>query len=158
MKPGAAALIIVFTVMSINSAVAGGRHGQHYNSHSRAYGQHYKNHSWRRGHYYKKHYRKRGYYSYGPRRYYGHYNSHRDSAAYALGGLVIGGILGSILSNSYHSSGHSSYSAPVYINPYPVNKSVRPGYMLQENGVCYAVSYVNEGKQILSPVSPGNCE
>jgi len=158
MKFGAAALIIVFTVMSINSAVAGDRHGRHYNSHSRGYGQHYKSHSRRHGYYYKNHHRGHRSYSYGPRRYYGHYDRHGDYAAYALGGLVIGGILGSTLSNSYHSSRHSSYSAPVYINPYPVNKSVRPGYMLQANGVCYAVSYVNEGKQILSPVSPSNCE
>ena len=113
MKLGAAALIIVFTIMNINYAIASGRHGHghHYNKHygnhghqykNRGHGQHYKKHYRGRGHHYNKH-RGHGHYSYGPRRYYGHYDNHGNYVAYALGGLVVGGILGATLSNSYHN-------------------------------------------------------
>lgn len=145
MKFGAAALIIVFTLISINSAVADGRRG---------YGHHYRGHG-----YYKNHYRGHRRYSNGPRRYYRHYDKHGDYAAYALGGLVIGGILGATLTNSYNNGArYTTYRETVYVNPYPVNNVVQPAYMMQPNGICYAVSQVNNGDLVLSPVAPGNCQ
>ena len=102
MKLGAAALIIVFTVMNINYAIASGRHGHghHYNKHYGNHGHQYKNRG--HGHHYNKH-RGHGHYSYAPRRYYSHYDSHGDYVAYALGGLIVGGILGTTLTNSYNN-------------------------------------------------------
>ena len=138
MKLRAAVLIIVFAIMSINLAVADRRYNRHYNNHYRGHGHHYNN--YHRGH---------GYYSYGPRRYDGHY--YGDYAAYALGGLIIGGILGATLTNSYNRG-------PVYVYPNSASSAVQPSYVLQPNGICYVVSYVNNGNLVLSPVSPGNCQ
>ena len=147
MKLGAVVLIIVFAVMSINHAVADRRYNRHYNNHYRGHGHHYNKH---RGH---------GYYSYGPRRYYGHYDSHGDYVAYALGGLIVGGILGATLTSSYNNeTRYSNYREPVYVNPNPASNAVQPSYVLQPNGICYVVSQVSNGNLVLSPVSPGNCQ
>ena len=153
MKHGLVALVIIFTVMSINSAVAGGRHGNRYNSHSRGHGNYYNYH---RGH---------GRHSYGPRRYYGsrraygYYDSHGDYWAYALGGLVVGGVLGAAVANSYNNQPqYYNYGGPVYVNPNPASNAVHPTYVLQPDGICYVVNAVNNGNLVLSPVSPGNCQ
>ena len=143
MKFGTAALIIVLSVTSINYAVADRRHGHKYNR-----GQ---------GHY-KNHYRGHGHYSYGPRRYYGYYDRGGDYWAYALGGLVVGGVLGATIANSYNEPRYSTYSERVYVNPNPASNAVQPSYVLQPNGICYVVSQVNNGNLVLSPVSPGNCQ
>ena len=152
MKHGLAALIIVFTVMSINSAIADGRRGNRYNKHSRGHG-HYKY----RGH--------GGRYAYGPRRYYGsrrgygYYDRNGDYWAYALGGLVVGGVLGATIANSYNNQPrYYNYGGPVYVTPNPASNAVHPTYVLQPDGICYVVSQVNNGNLVLSPVSPGNCQ
>ena len=149
MKFGTAALIIILSVTSINYAVADRRHGHNYN----------------RGHgHYKNYYRGHGRYSYGPhryygpRRYYGHYDRHGDYWAYALGGLVVGGVLGATLANSYNEPRYYNYREPVYVNPNPASNAVQPSYVLQPNGICYVVNTVNNGNLVLSPVSPGNCQ
>ena len=139
--------------MCRNYAFAGGRHGHHYNKPYRGHG-HYKNN-----------YRGHGHYSYGPRRYYGsrrHYGYYdRDGGywAYALGGLVVGGVLGATLANSYNNeSRYSNYSVPVYVYPNPASNAVQPSYVLQPDGICYVVNSVSNGNLVLSPVSPGNCQ
>ena len=151
MKFGAVVLIIVLSITSINYAVADRRHGHNYN---RGHG-HYKNYYRGRGH---------GHYSYGPRRnygsrgYYGYYDRGGDYWAYALGGLVVGGVLGATLANSYNEPRYSTYSERVYVYPNPASNAVQPSYVLQPNGICYVVNAGNNGNLVLSPVSPGNCQ
>lgn len=147
MKLETMALIIILAVMNINYAVAGGRHGHHYGSHGYQYKNHYRGHR----HHYNNHYRGRSYYSYGPRRYYRYYDNHEYYAAYALGGLIVGGVLGSTLSNSYYNGTQTN------VNPTSSNV-VQPSYVLQPNGICYAVSSIDNGNLVLSPVSPGYCQ
>ena len=145
MKAGTVILSIIFTIMNITPVLASGRHGNHYNKH---------NH--RNRHYYGDHgHRNYNRYSYGRHRY---YDDHNDYAAYALGGLVVGGILGAAINNSYNAgAGNSNYNQPVYSHPRSVNNGVQPSYVIQPDGICYLVSHVNNGSLVLSPVASTNC-
>lgn len=148
MKFGTIILSFIFVVMSINSAVAGGNHRRHHN---------YKHHNHGHGH---KHYKYRypRYNSYRSHGHHGHYSDHGDNFAYALGGLVLGGIIGATISNSNNSrSQYSNYTEQVYTPSYPANRRRSSNYMASE-GNCYAISHVNNGNLVLSPVSSGNCK
>ncbi|MCK5122344.1 MAG: hypothetical protein KAQ91_10185 [Methylococcales bacterium] len=156
MKSGIIVLSIIFVAMNFNSALADSKRGRSYKTPYRGHGQSYNNPYRGHGQSYNKHNRGYGHYPYGPSKYYGDY--YGDYALYALGGLIIGGIIGSTLSNTYNDrSRYSTYSEQVYVNPYPVNSATKPTYTMQPNGICYVVNYVNNGNLVLSPVPSGNC-
>jgi hypothetical protein len=129
-------LTIVFTMMSISPATAGHRH--HYDSHD------YYNHN-------------HGYhneYNHGRRR------NHNNNAAYAIGGLIVGGIIATVLTNNLNSGNRrSSYNQPAYTNnARPANYSSSKNYMLQPDGSCYIVSHVVNGSLVLNPTAYRNCQ
>jgi len=150
MKLGTSVLTIIFLVMNINSAFADRRHN-HYQ-----YNNHYRNH----GHSYNAHRHNRfRHYNHWPRRHYSHYHTHGHYAAYALGGLVIGGILGTIINNNYsNESQHSNYNVKLHTTPSQVNIPIKSSFILQPDGSCYVIDHVSNGSLILSPVSSGNCQ
>jgi len=141
MKLRTIVLGIIFTAMSINTTFADRRYNRHYSNH---YPSHrYYSNSHRRSHF--------RHYNHGPRRYYNHY--HGDYAAFALGGLIVGGILGTAINNSYNESRH-----PAYTNPVPTNSAIKQSFILQPDGSCYVISHVNNGRLVLSPVASANCQ
>lgn len=148
MKLSAWAISLIFAMMSVNPALARSRHGHGY---GHGHGHHSYNHYRGHGHHY-------GHRSYGHRSY-GHYGFHGNHVAYALGGLVVGGILGATLSNSHYNAPRDrGYRERTYSNPYAVTNNIQPSYIRQPNGGCYVVSHVNNGNIVLSPASPGNCQ
>ncbi len=145
MKFKVCALSSIFLFMSINSAIASGWHGHHYNSHHHG---HHDSHYYRYESHHYDHYNDHDY---------GHHNDH--NAAYAIGGLIVGGILGATLNNSYNNGPRNNdYRRSNYTAPYTVNNVIRPSYMLQPNGECYLISHVSNGNMVLSPASPRNCD
>ena len=134
MKLWAIVLSIIFTVMIIDPAVAGGR--QTHSPHN--YHQEYK-------HYY------------GPRRHFRY--DHGHFASYILGGLIIGGILSAVINSSYNSDAwYSNYYGQGYTTSYPINNAIQPSYIKQPNGICYVISHVINGSLVLSPVPSENCQ
>ena len=147
MKPGTIVLSVLIIIMSVSPSIAGRRHGHHHNSHYYGYRHHY-NHR-RYGHNY---YSRRGHYNH-----YGY--GHGHYANYALGGLIVGGILGATISHSINNEPRYSDSRePVYVTQNPVNNANKPTYIIQPDGSCYVISHISNGSLVLAPASSGNCQ
>ena len=120
MKIGTVLLGAFFTLMSVNPALARGRHGHHYE-----YG-HHNSHHYDSGHHNGHHDRHHNVHYYDN----GHHDTYRevhhsnnrhqgDNAAYLIGGLILGGIVGAAINQSNHNpSYNANYRQPAYTNPY----------------------------------------
>ena len=158
-KLKAAILIVIFTLININYTIADNR--RHGGGGNRS-GGNYKHGGG--GYYNRGNYHRGRYNNYGPRRRYGgrRYGGYirggyrgwggwyGDNAAYAIGGFLIGATVGSLITNEIN---RSNYDPGYSSNPY----STPTQYVMQPDGRCYMVSYINNGKMVLSPVYSGNC-
>ena len=80
-----------------------------------------------------------------------HYGKHQgDYAGYALGGLILGGILGSALSQSQPGTIR-------YIDRYPYSYDSQTSFLRESNGDCYLINYNYNGKRVLTRVPDENC-
>lgn len=158
---------MVLSIVGLSSAVeAGGRH-RYYNNHYQKYERHNYKYDYGHRHRYKKnHYRRHDshydHYSYGHRRKHYNYNNHGHNVAYALGGLIVGGVIGATIANTFNSHNYSStYRQPVPVNSYLGNTTAAfssSSYILQPDGSCYVIDHVSNGKLVLSPVLTNNCQ
>lgn len=152
MKYGTTAVIIIFTIMNINYAIAGGRHSRH--NHGTGSNSHYNKHrNYNHNDSYNQHFsRKNDYYD-------KHSRHRKNDVAYLIGGLIVGGIIGAVVSSQNNNRvSHSSYNRPNYINPHQQNTSIKPSYLKQADGNCYVINNVVNGNMVLSAVSLNNCQ
>lgn len=94
-------------------------------------------------HHHDKHYGS-GYRHYGRRHRYGNF------AGYALGSMILGGIIGSSLSHARHNSAN-------YAERYPVDYNNRTTFLRAADGNCYLISFNYQGKRVLTQVPETNC-
>ena len=127
MKLNTLVFTLIVSLLAASNAVAGGRpHHGHYGG-----GRHHPH----GGGYYPRY---RGYYP-----------------GYAIGGLVLGGLIGSALTSR-------QYNTTRYIERYPVYQDTYPGrgnsFLREANGSCFLINYNANGGRVLTPVPEENCQ
>lgn len=152
MKYGTIAVIIIFTIMNINYAIAGGRHGRHdqgisHNNHYDKHGRYNHDDS------YDPHFSRQN-------DHYDKYSRHKkNDVAYLIGGLIVGSIIGAVVSSQNNNrTSHLSYNRPNYVTSHQQKTSIRPSYLKQADGNCYVINNVINGNMVLSAVSINNCQ
>ena len=135
-------------------------HGDGHGDGYYGYGHGYNGHGG--GYYPPRYYPYRPYYAYRPYTpYYGypyypqhHNNNHSDSAAYLIGGLVVG----SLLTNAYNKSQQNAYSGQQYSQPNQVVAAPQGRRLLRDlNGNCYERTTDGAGNELRTELPASAC-